>query len=434
MSILSSIFTGVSGLNSNGQELSVIGDNIANVNTVGFKGSRMAFGDILSQSLTGLSGTSQVGRGVAVNGVTAMFTQGSFQNTSSGLDIAIDGEGFFMVNNNGATNYTRAGNFQLDQNGNVVTPSGAALQGYLADAAGNITGQIGTIKLLANANLPQQTTTADLAVNLNSADTVPTPPLSPPAPAGATAWSTWTAGTTAQPPSTAYNSTTSVTAYDSQGNTHQVNIYFEKTAANAYTAHYVYEDPTTGFYQESGTGQLLTFKSDGTIDPATSNPLSAVLNFNWGAGVATGGIQFDLTNTTQVAGSFAISNINQNGYATGSLKNVLIDDKGMVTGVFTNGQTRNMAQLCLARFPAPTDLIKIGNNMFAQSSTSGQPIVGAAQTSGLGRTLSDTLELSNVDIAEEFTNLISAQRGFQANTKIITTTDELLNELISIKQ
>ncbi len=188
MSILSSIFTGVSGLNSNGQELSVIGDNIANVNTVGFKGSRMAFGDILSQSLTGLSGTSQVGRGVAVEGVTPMFTQGSFQNTSSGLDVAIDGEGFFMVNNNGATNYTRAGNFQLDQGGNVVTPSGAALQGYLADASGNITGQVGSIKLLANANLPKATDTANLSVNLDSGSTVPS-----------AAWATWTAGTNNAP-------------------------------------------------------------------------------------------------------------------------------------------------------------------------------------------------------------------------------------------
>ena len=419
MSILSSIFTGVSGLNSNGQELSVIGDNIANVNTVGFKGSRMAFGDILSQSLTGLSGTSQVGRGVAVNGVTPMFTQGSFQNTSSGLDVAIDGEGLFMVNNNGATNYTRAGNFQLDQKGNVVTPSGAILQGYLANATGNITGQIGNIQLLANTNLPQATTTANLAVNLDSGSAVP----------GA-AWGTWVAGTAAAPPATVYNNTTSVTAYDSQGNAHQVNVYFAETAANTWTAHYVYQD-AGGLYRESGAGQALNFNTSGVL---TSAPSSGPLAFAWGGAVAPGSTTFDLIGTTQVAGSFAVSNINQNGYATGSLKNILIDDKGVVSGVFTNGQTRNMAQLCLARFPAETELTKLGNNLYAQSSSSGQPIVGAPQTSGLGRTLSDTLELSNVDIAEEFTNLISAQRGFQANTKIITTTDELLNLLISIKQ
>lgn len=419
MSILSSIFTGVSGLNANGQELSVIGDNIANVNTVGFKGSRMAFGDILSQTLTGLSGTSQVGRGVAVDGVTPEFTQGSFQNTSSALDIAIDGEGFFMVNDNGATNYTRAGNFQLDQNGNVVTPSGAILQGYLADATGTITGQIGNIKLLSTANLPQATATAKLSVNLDSGATPPT-----------AAWGSWTSGTTTPPPSTVYNNTTSVTSYDSQGNAHQVSVYFANTGPNAWTAHYVYEDANNN-YQEVNGGQALAFDTSGVLTSAAS---MGSQSFAWGGGVADGSVNFDLTGTTQVAGSFAISSISQDGYATGALKNVLIDDKGVITGVFTNGQTKPIAQLCLARFAAQDSLTKIGNNMYGQSSSSGQPIVGAAQTSGLGRTLSDTLELSNVDIAEEFTNLISAQRGFQANTKIITTTDDLLNQLISIKQ
>ena len=316
-------------------------------------------------------------------------------------------------------NYTRAGNFQLDQNGNVVTPSGAILQGYLADTTGHITGQIGNIQLLAKTNLPQATSTANLAVTLDSGETVKS-----------AAWSTWTAGTTAPPPSTVYNSTTSVTAYDSQGNAHQVNVYYAMTGANAWTAHYVYQD-SAGNYQESGTGQALAFDSSGVL---TSTASSGALAFNWGGGVAAGSVTFDLTDTTQVAGKFAVSSISQNGYATGTLKNVLIDDKGVVTGVFSNGQTRSLAQLCLARFSAPTELTKIGNNMYGQSSSSGQPIIGAPETSGLGRTISNTLELSNVDIAEEFTNLISAQRGFQANTKIITTTDELLNMLISIKQ
>jgi flagellar hook protein FlgE len=418
MSILSSIFTGVSGLNSNGQALSVIGDNIANVNTVGFKGSRMAFGDILSQSLTGLSGTSQVGRGVAVEGVTPMFTQGSFQNTSSGLDVAVDGEGFFMVDNNGAINYTRAGNFQLDQNGYVVTPSGAILQGYLADpTTGLITGTIGDLQLLGTPVPALATTNATLSVNVD---------------ASATAAAAWTFATGATPPAAAqYNNSTSITVYDSLGGAHQVGVYFAKTGANAWTAHYVYQDGS-GNYTESGTGQNMTFNPDGTLVPAGAS--SGALAFAWGNGSAAGATTFDLTGTTQFSAAFAVSAIGQNGYASGTLKNVLIADDGIVTGVFTNGQTRNMAQLCLARFTAPTGLTKLGNNLFAQSSTSGQPIVAAPDTSGLGRTLSNTLELSNVDIAEEFTNLISAQRGFQANTKIITTTDELLNLLISIKQ
>jgi flagellar hook protein FlgE len=375
----------------------------------------MAFGDILSQSLTGLSGTSQVGRGVAVEGVTPMFTQGSFQNTSSGLDVAVDGEGFFMVNNNGATNYTRAGNFQLDQNGYVVTPSGAILQGYLADAAGNITGNIGNLQLLGTPVPAFATTTGTLSVNMNASD--------PNAAA-------WTFATGATPPAAAqYNNSTSITVYDSLGAAHQVGVYFAKTGANAWTAHYVYQN-TAGNYVEAGA-QAMTFNANGTL---ATGATTGVLPFAWGNGSAAGATTFDLTGTTQFASAFAVAAIGQNGYGSGTLKNVLIADDGIVTGVFTNGQTRNLGQLCLARFVAPTGLTKLGNNLFAQSSTSGQPIVAAPDTSGLGRTLSNTLELSNVDIAEEFTNLISAQRGFQANTKIITTTDELLNLLISIKQ
>ena len=422
MSIGAALFTGVSGLNAMGQELSVIGDNIANVNTVGYKGSTMNFGDILSQTLTGLSGTSQVGRGVAVNGVTPMFTQGTFQNTSSSLDLAIDGDGFFMVKNNGATEYTRAGNFQLDQSGNITTPTGAVLQGYLADATGNVSGQIANLKVLATQSPALATSKGTAVLNLNAADALPS-----------AAWVSPTGTTTAPAPNT-YNYSTSDTVYDSLGTAHQVSVYFQKTAPG-WTAHYVYQDPpvapaTVGIYHEDGP-QNITFNPDGTLATGAS---SGPLPFTWTTGAAAGSITFDLTGTTQYGSDYAITSIGQNGYASGTMSNLTIDDKGVVTGTFTNGQTRTLAQLCLAKFEAPTELTKMGDNMYAQSSSSGQPIVGDPQTSGLGRTLSNTLEMSNVDLATEFTNLISAQRGFEANTKIITTTDQLLNELISIKQ
>ena len=418
MSIGSALFTGVSGLNAMGQELSVIGDNIANVNTVGYKGSTMSFGDILSQTLTGLSGTSQVGRGVAVNGVTPTFSQGTFQNTSNGLDLAIDGDGFFMVNNNGVTGYTRAGNFQLDKNGNITNPSGAILQGYLAGATGTVTGQIGNLQVLATQSPALATSNGTVVVNLNASDSPPNPPNAPWVPLG----------TSAAPAANTYNYSTSDTVYDSLGSGHQVNIYFANTAG-AWTAHYVYQD-ASGNYQEAGT-QPLTFNANGALDPATATSSQP---FNWGPSAAAGAIKFDLTGTTQYGSAFSITSIGQDGYASGTMSNLTIDDKGIVTGTFTNGQTRTLAQVCLAKFEAPTKLTSMGNNLYAQSSSSGQPIVGAPQTSGLGRTLSSSLEMSNVDLATEFTNLISAQRGFQANTKIITTTDELLNELISIKQ
>ncbi len=416
MSIGSALFTGVSGLNAMGQELSVIGNNIANVNTVGYKGSSMNFGDILSQTLTGLSGTSQIGRGVAVNGVTPDFSQGTFQTTSNSLDLAIDGDGFFMVNNSGATEFTRAGNFQLDKNGNVTTPSGAILQGYLANATGTVTGQIGNLQILATQSPALPSANGSVVVNLNAGDSPPTAP-----------WVDPTGGTTA-PAATTYNYSTSDTVYDSLGAAHQVNIYFANTAPGAWTANYVYQD-NTGTFQQAGT-QAMTFGPTGTL---ATGPTSTQA-FNWGNGSNPGSIKFDLTGTTQYGSAFSITSIGQDGYASGTMSNLTIDQTGVVTGTFTNGQTRTLAQVCLAKFEAPTELTSMGDNMYAQSSSSGQPIVGAPQTSGLGRTLSSSLEMSNVDLATEFTNLISAQRGFQANTKIITTTDELLNDLISIKQ
>ena len=203
MSLGAALYTGVSGLNAMGQELSVIGNNIANVNTVGYKGSTMNFGDILSQTLTGLSGTSQVGRGVDVNGVTPVFSQGTFQTTSSSLDLAIDGDGFFMVKNNGATEYTRAGNFQLDQSGNITTPTGAVLQGYLADATGTVSGQIANLKVLATQSAALATSNGTVVVNLNAEDTLPS-----------AAWVSPPVGSTTAPASNTYNYSTSDTVYE----------------------------------------------------------------------------------------------------------------------------------------------------------------------------------------------------------------------------
>jgi flagellar hook protein FlgE len=416
MSITSSLFTGVSGLNSNGQWLSTIGDNIANVNTIGFKGSTMSFGDILSQTLTGLSGTSQIGRGVSVLATKVDFSQGSFQNTSSGLDLAIDGDGFFVVNNGGATEYTRAGGFHLDNNGNIVTASGAILQGYLANATGTITGAIGNLSLLSPSSAARATTTGTLVTNLAASATVP---------------AAWTFATGANPPAAAqYNNSTTETVYDSLGGAHQVGVYFANTAtANQWAAHYVYQN-SAGNYVEAGS-QTLTFSNAGVL---TAGASSGALTFAWGGSPANSTVTFDMTGTTQFSAAFAVSSLTQDGYSSGDLKNVFVNDTGIITGIFTNGQTRNLGQVALAKFPAPTKLVKLGNNLYSQSADSGSPVVDHPSTSGLGRILSSSLELSNVDLAQEFTNLISAQRGFQANTKIITTTDELLNLLISIKQ
>jgi flagellar hook protein FlgE len=401
MSILSSLYTGVSGLNANGQWLSVIGDNIANVNTIGFKGSTMSFGDILSQTFAGGGSTSQIGRGVNVEAVTTIFSQGTFQNTSSGLDLAIDGDGFFVVNHQGVNAYTRAGSFQVDQNGFIVNPSGDFLQG-----AG------GSINVLTAQGNAQQTSNAGISANLNAAD-------------GTTTW-TFATGA-ALPADGTYNGSTSTTVYDNLGGAHQVNVYYQKTGDNAWTAHYVYQN-SAGNYVQAGT-QAMTF-TNGAMDAITPGANT----YTWGGGAAAGSITISPDGTTQYAGDFAVYPPTQDGYAFGNLKNISIGSDGVITGIFTNGQTRTIGQVQLARFAAPTELTKLGNNLYAATAASGLPVTGNPEANGLGRILSSSLELSTVDLAEQFTNLITAQRGFQANTKIITTTDDLLNLLISIKQ
>lgn len=435
--MLTSLFTAVSGMNASGIELSVIGDNIANMNTVGFKSSRVNFGDVLSQSMSGVGGSSQIGRGVQVTEVSPHFTQGSFQSTASGLDLAIDGDGLFMVSDGTARLYSRAGQFALDKDGSIANPDGMVLQGYLADAAGNITGTVGDMQIATRQSPANATSLVNMAINLDAAATAP--------------------GAFALNPPANYNFSNTITAYDTQGGAHQVTAYFVKTGANAWAAHYAVEDPSNaGQLIEAGqttggagnppvgaaTTQALTFGTDGSLTNDASAtamvfdfglPATQSVNFNFGTGTAAAdGSGTGLDMSSQYASAFSVMSVSQDGFAAGSLKNVSVSDTGVITGVFTNGQTRSIGQVALARFVSPTQLTKMGRNLFAESFDSGQPIVGAAGTSGLGNMMSNSLELSNVDLAEEFVKMITSQRGFQANSRIISTTDELMQALVSL--
>ncbi len=430
--MLTSLYTAISGMNANGVYLSVIGDNIANMNTIGFKASRVSFGDVLSQTITGLAGTSQIGRGVLVSSITPLFTQGSFETTANALDLAIDGDGFFIVTDEGARYYTRAGQFQIDKDGDIVNPDGLILQGYLADASGNITGTLGNLKIAMRQTPAHMTTSVTIGINLNSEAAVPPGPFTIDANGD---------GIKNDPAN--YNFSSSVTVYDSQGGAHQVTLYFVKTGPNTWDVHYLYEDPANpGQFIDAGT-QTLIFNPDGSLNTDNTRPI----NFNFGTGLLPQAIRFNygsgtgesppgngLDYSTQFASDFSLMSLSQDGYPAGFLKNIVISEDGVITGIFTNGQTRTLAQVALARFLAPTGLVKMGRNLYAESFDSGQPIVGMPQTSGLGRILSNTLELSNVDLAEEFVKMISAQRGFQANSRIITTTDELLQEMVNLKR
>jgi flagellar hook protein FlgE len=432
--MLTSLFTGVSGMNANGMSLSVIGDNIANMNTIGFKSSRVSFGDVLSQSLAGASGSSQIGRGVLVRSVDPTFTQGSFESTANGLDLAIDGDGFFIVNDSSSRYYTRAGQFSLDKEGNIVNPDNLVMQGYLADINGNISGTLGDLTIGSAQSPANATTTADVAVNLDAVATVP---------AAAFTLDGNGDGTDNDPAN--FNSSSTMTVYDSQGGPHEVSLYYEKTAANAWTVHFIHQDPAdANLLVEAGT-QNLTFDQNGALVDDNSGtaidftfgatvlaPQPVTFDFGTGTGETPAGTGLD--GSSQFSADFSVVRLSQNGYGAGFLKSVAVSEDGVITGIFTNGQTRQIGQIALAKFVAPTELTKAGRNLFAESFDSGQPIVGAAGTSGIGRTLSNALELSNVDLAEEFVRMITAQRGFQANSRVITTTDEMISELVNLKR
>ncbi len=436
--MMTALYTAISGLNANGVSLSVIGDNVANMNTIGFKASRVAFGDVLSQLITGIAGDSQVGRGVMVTEVAPLFTQGSFETTASALDLAIDGNGFFIVQKDGVRYYTRAGQFSIDRNGYIVNPDGLVLQGYQVDSSGNITGSIADLQIATQQIPANMTTQVEIAMNLDPTVTGYDP---------ATFTLDGNGDGIADDP-TNYNFTTQVTVYDSQGGAHSVTCYFIKDInnPNQWVVHYVYDDPANpGQLLDAGT-QTLVFGTNGEL--VNDNSATTTINFNWGGGVlAPQSITFNygtgtgetppgtgLDLSTQFAGEFAVLKLSQDGYPAGSLKNLNISEDGTILGIFTNGQTRTIGRVALAKFAAPTELVKMGRNLYAESYASGQPIVGAANTGGLGRVLSNTLELSNVDLAEEFVKMITAQRGFQANSKVITTTDSLLQELVNLKR
>lgn len=427
--MLTSLYSAVSGLSANGTSLSVIGDNIANLNTIGFKKSRATFGDVLA----GTVGELQIGRGVLVSSVSPTFIQGSFESSSNALDLGIEGDGFFIVNDGGAKFYTRAGNFSLDKDGNIVTPDGLILQGYLADTAGNITGTIENLRIESRQSLARATTNATIALNLDSVSAVPASPFTLDGNGD---------GTNNDPAN--YNFSHTITVYDSQGGAHQVSLYFVKTGDNAWTAHYVHQDSANPTQLVVAGTQTLTFDLNGALINDNSG---TAINFNFGAAVAAQSISFNygtgtgetpvgngLDGSTQFASEFGILNLTQDGYAAGNLRNIVVSENGVITGIFTNGQTRSLGQIALAKFVAPNGLAKLGRNLYGETFDSGQPVVGMATSSGLGRVLSNTLELSNVDLAEEFVKMISAQRGFQANSRVITTSDEMMQELVNLKR
>ena len=405
--MMRSLFSGVSGLKNHQTRMDVIGNNIANVNTVAFKAGRVNFEDILSQTVEGarspqtggMGGVNpkQVGLGMGISSIDTLFTPGSLQSTDNPTDFAVQGDGFFMVSDGSQVYYTRDGAFKTSADGALVNSNGFRLQGWMADTDGNIdsTQALQNITIPVGAQMkPKATTQIAFEGNLD---------------ANADLNSEWI---------------TSVQVYDSLGNPHNLTITFTKTAANAWDWEATLDGGTT-----PGTGNI-TFDTDGTIlsgDIGTAAftlmPVAQDIN-----------LDIDFSQLTQFGGNPTAYISFQDGYEAGSLDMVSTDSGGVLTGIFTNGQSKALAQIALATFSNPGGLLKEGGNLYQISNNSGLPNIGTADSGGRGSIAVGKLEMSNVDLAQEFTNMIVTQRGFQANSRVITTSDEMLQDLINIKR
>ncbi|MBV8743277.1 MAG: flagellar hook protein FlgE [Sinobacteraceae bacterium] len=400
----------LTGLDAANQDLSVTSNNLANVATTGFKGSRAEFGDLFASSQAGVSATA-VGNGVAVTEMAQQFTQGNVETTGNNLDLAISGNGFFTLSQKGALAYTRDGQFQTDQNGNVITASGANLQVYPPLATGGFnTGGLQNLQLTTSESAPQATSTAQVTANLPANAAQPT-----------------TAAFSPTDP-TSYNNTTSLTVYDSLGAAHTATMYFIKSATpNAWSTQ-LYVDGNA-----VGTPQSLTYSNTGALTaPANGNVTFPA--YTPATGAAAMNMTFDFSKTTQYGDTFGVTAVQQDGFTTGKLTGVSIDSTGVVQARFTNGRSINLGQVAVANFANPQGLQQLGNATWAQTNASGAVVNGVAGNSGFGTIQSGSLEDSNVDTTAALVDMIKAQRNFQANAQMIQTDNQITQTVINIRQ
>ncbi len=400
----------LSGLNAASADLNVTANNIANANTTGFKGSRAEFADLFPVSSFGLASTA-TGAGVRLARVAQQFEQGSVNFTTNSLDLALSGEGFFTLSDNGAMVYSRAGAFGTDRNGYVVNASGQRLQVFPPVSGGTTfdTARLADLQLSTADNPPLASTTLSTELNL-PAD------AQPPA----------TAVFDAADP-TSYNHTTSVTIYDSLGAAHTANLYYSRTATANQWEMRVQVDGT-----DVGAAATLAFSDTGAlITPA--NGQVALPAYDPGNGAASLTLTVNAASATQYGSSFGISSLRQNGYTTGRLTAVEITQGGVVQARYTNGQATPLGQLALANFANPQGLQQLGDTVWGESFAAGQVIRGTAGSTNFGMVQSGALEASNVDLTEQLVNMITAQRNFQANAQMISTADQVTQTIINIR-
>ncbi|MBS0447585.1 MAG: flagellar hook protein FlgE [Proteobacteria bacterium] len=415
----------LSGLNASSQNLDVIGNNVANAQTVGTKASRAEFSDVYANALT-QGGGSAVGIGVQVQAVTQQFTQGGITATGNPSDLAINGNGFFEVlGTNGTVNYTRNGQFQISKDGNIVTSAGAKLMGYPADNNGTI--QPGTslpLTLPTQGVEPKVTSQMKMEVQLDSTEATTYKGLTP-----AINFND----------ATTYNRATSVTAYDAKGQTVALTYYFQKSADDTWN---VYATANGASVSTDGSGNptpisTVTFSADGKAPVSPVGPISfdipSTTNANGATTLPITGVSLDMSTATQYGEPFAVTNLTQDGYTAGQVTGLQVDPTGVVLATYSNGQTKAAGQVELATFRDPQGLKPIGGNLWSQTVTSGAPIVGTPGSANMGVLQSGAVEESNVDLTSELVNMIVAQRTYQANAQTIKTIDQVLQTLVSLR-
>ena len=398
----------LSGLNASSDDLAVTANNVANVNTNGFKRSRTEFAEVFA---TGVQSVQQSGAGVKVADISQQFAQGNIDFTDSALDLAIAGEGFFVLSQNGARSYTRAGSYSLDRDGFVVNSAGARLQSY--PSAGNGLFNTGTpqdLQLVTGASAPQATSLAQFGVNLPADAPVPVNPVFDP-----------------QDPSS-FNHTASFTAYDSLGTALTATVYFIKDAApNTWNTEVQIDGAPVG-----AASPQISFNPDGTL----ATPLGGLMALN-PFPVTTGAnplnVTLDFSVSTQFGNAFGVNSLSQDGFTTGRLTGLSVSDEGVVFARFTNGQSSELGKLAMANFTNPQGLQQVGDTTWAESFQSGDALLGEAGTASFGNIQSGALEASNVDLTAELVNMITAQRNFQANAQMISTSDAVTQTIINIR-
>ncbi len=529
--MMRSLFAGVSGLRNHQTRMDVIGNNIANVNTVGFKGSRVSFSDVMSQTIQGASGSTanrggtnpmQIGMGMGLASIDTVFTDGSFQPTGKQTDLSIQGQGFFILSDGDGQVYTRAGNFDFDDTGNYLVPgTGYKVMGWMADNSGNINtaGTIGAIQIPVGSAMAAKTSTQmDFANNLSASainGTAATTSINVYDSLGIShkivhtfvkeSDNTWLYGTsvpdatgavtgalgrvvftstggvqsiggiTATVPTATLTiptlqmdstlnatHTQNFTVFDSSNVPHVYKATFTTTGATTWSYSLTDQANPEGAAATSGTitwtgaaytgfgplnvnGNNVTFGITTPTAPAAAafnatptSPYTPVAIAPLGFTPAGGGdpmsVNLVLSKLTQFGGETTIQAVNQDGYSSGTLDTTTIDPSGVIIGRFTNGQSKNLGQVALATFSNPAGLNKAGSSLFAESNNSGVAQIGTAGSGGRGELSPGTLEMSNIDLAQEFSNMIITQRGFQSNSKIISSTDEMLQELANLKR